>query len=108
LAAHRDTVVKFVRASLKALKDAYADPHAAAVAMSKHIPMIEQDIVAGEMEEVRAVGEDAITKAKGLGTIDPVEMQKTIDVMAANYEFPKKLTAAEVIDTTIVPEALTK
>lgn len=60
------------------------------------------------MKEVHAVGEDDVTKAKGLGTIDPAAMQKTIDVMAANYEFPKKLTAAEMIDTAVVPEAMGK
>lgn len=106
LAANRATVVKFVRASLKALKDALANPGEAATMMGKHIPMIENDIVAGEIEQVRLVAADDVTKAKGLGYIDPVEMQKTIDIMAANYEFPKPLKAAEMIDGTIVPEAL--
>ena len=64
LAANRATVVKFTRASLRALKDGLADPNEAAAAMAKHIPMIERDIVAGEMEQVRRVAEDEVTRAK--------------------------------------------
>lgn len=106
LASKRDIVVRFTRASLKALQDALADPDEAAAMMSKHMPLIEKDIISGEMKEVGLVAVDDISKTKGLGFVDEAKLLTTIDVMAANYEMPRKVTPAEIADATVVPAAL--
>jgi hypothetical protein len=58
------------------------------------------------MKEVGLVAVDDISKTKGLGFVDEVKLLTTIDVMAANYEMPRKVTPAEIADATVVPAAL--
>lgn len=108
LASKRDTVVRFTRAAIKALVELIANPSEAATMMNKSLPLIEKDIIAGEMEEVGLVAVDDVSKAKGLGFIEAAQLEATIALMAANYSLPRKITADEVADTTIVPAALGK
>jgi NitT/TauT family transport system substrate-binding protein len=108
LKAKRDLVVRFTRASLRGLADAMANPSEAASMMNKHYPLIEKDIIAGEVEEVAKVAVDEYSKAHGLGTIEEPKMTSTIEIIAANYDMPRKISANEVADMTIAPAALGK
>jgi NitT/TauT family transport system substrate-binding protein len=108
LASKRDLVVRFTRASLKALAESMVNPSEAATLMNKHYPLIEKDIIAGEIEEVAKVAVDDYSKTQGLGTIEDAKVTKTIEIMAANYELPRKIAAAEVADATVAPAALGK
>lgn len=108
LASKRDIVVRFTRAALRALAEAIANPDEAATMMNKHLPLIEKDIIAGEMKEVGIIAVDDVSKAKGLGFLEAPKLEATIRIMAANYTLPRTLTAAEIADATIVPAALGK
>jgi NitT/TauT family transport system substrate-binding protein len=108
LASKRDMVVRFTRAALKALAESLANPSEAAEIMHKHYPLLEKDIIAGEIGEVAKVAVDDYSKAHGLGTIEEAKVAKTIEIMAANYEMPRKISPADVADATVATAALGK
>jgi NitT/TauT family transport system substrate-binding protein len=103
LASKRDIVVRFTRAAMKALQDAINNPDEAAEMMNKNLPLLEKDIIAGETKEVGIVALDDVTKSKGVGFIEDAKLAATIDIMAANYDMPRKISPSEVADVSIVP-----
>lgn len=77
-----EIVKGFVRATLKGMRDAFADPAAAGVILNKYQKAISPEVAKGETELVREL---ALVPGGELGAIDPARIKSTIDVMARSY-----------------------
>lgn len=93
-----DLVRRFVRATLRGLVTAMADPKEAAEIMHKYHPEIDVDIAVGEMKKVKELA----TQPK-LGAIEPERMQKTIDIVAATYPLKKSVSPSDVYAPGFLP-----
>src|SRR3984893_6069466 len=82
IAKNPNQVRAFVRATIKGMKDAFANPADAATIMAKYQKELSPAVIEGE---TRLVSELAELKGKLLGTIDPKSIAGTIDVMSANF-----------------------
>ena len=72
----------FVRATLKGMRDAFADPAAAGAIMHKYHKEISAEVAAGETEKVREL---AVVSGQSLGLIDGARIERTIAVMQKAY-----------------------
>lgn len=72
----------FVRATLKGMRDAFADPAAAGEILHKYHREISAEVAAGETEKVREL---AVVPGHPLGVIDPARIARTIQVMEKAY-----------------------
>lgn len=72
----------FVRATLKGMRDAFADPAAAGEIMHKYHKEISPEVAAGETEKVREL---AVVPGQPLGAIDAGRIARTIAVMQKSY-----------------------
>jgi NitT/TauT family transport system substrate-binding protein len=93
IAQHPDQVRAFVRATIKGMKDAFANPAEAAAIMAKYQKELTPAVIEGE---TRLVGELAEVKGKPLGLIDPKSIAGTVDVMAANFTLKDAVQPAEL------------
>jgi NitT/TauT family transport system substrate-binding protein len=93
-----DLVRRFVKATLRGLATAMADPQAAAEIMHKIHPEIDVNIAAGEMTKVKELATQPT-----LGALDPVRVQKTIDIVAATYPLKKSVLSSDVYAPGFVP-----
>jgi NitT/TauT family transport system substrate-binding protein len=93
IAQHPDRVRAFVRATIKGMKDAFANPAEAAAIMAKYQKELTPAVIEGE---TRLVGELAEVKGKPLGFIDPKSIAGTVDVMAANFTLKNAVKPAEL------------
>src|ERR1700737_2248263 len=93
IAQHPDQVRAFVRATIKGMRDAFANPAEAAAIMAKYQKELTPAVIEGE---TRLVGELAEVKGKPLGSIDPKSMAGTIDVMAANFTLKNAVPPGEL------------
>jgi NitT/TauT family transport system substrate-binding protein len=75
-------VKAFVRATIKGMKDAFANPAEAAAIMAKYQKELSPAVIEGE---TRLVKELAEVKGQSLGHIDPKSIAGTVDVMSANF-----------------------
>jgi NitT/TauT family transport system substrate-binding protein len=101
-----EAVQGFLRAYLKALKDAVRDPAQAVEAMLRRGEDLKQDV---ETERLRlAIRDDILTpavKARGYGGVDAERFAEAIDQIALAYRFKAKDKAAEVFDPAFLPAA---
>jgi NitT/TauT family transport system substrate-binding protein len=93
IAQHPDQVRAFVRATIKGMKDAFANPAEAAAIMAKYQKELTPAVIEGE---TRLVSELAEVKGKPLGLIDPKSIAGTVDVMAANFTLKNAVQPAEL------------
>jgi NitT/TauT family transport system substrate-binding protein len=93
IAQHPDQVRAFVRATIKGMKDAFANPAEAAAIMAKYQKELTPAVIEGE---TRLVGELAEVKGKPLGAIDPQSIASTVDVMTANFTLKNAVPPAEL------------
>jgi NitT/TauT family transport system substrate-binding protein len=93
IAQHPDQVRAFVRATIKGMKDAFANPAEAAAIMAKYQKELTPAVIEGE---TRLVGELAEVKGKPLGVIDPQSIASTVDVMTANFTLKNAVLPAEL------------
>jgi len=91
-----ELVRKFVRASMKGLRDALADPAETGRIMAKYHRQVEPDITEGEIKMVGKIAVNDMTKEHGLGYIDEAKMQKTIDLVGQVFELKRPIKANEV------------
>lgn len=96
LQSEPEMVRKFVRASMKGLRDAMKDPAETGRIMAKYHRQVESDITEGEIKMVGAIAVNDMTKKHGLGYIDEAKMQKTIDLVGKVFELKRPIKAAEV------------
>jgi NitT/TauT family transport system substrate-binding protein len=77
-----DTLKGFVRATLKGMRDAFANPAEAGAILNKHHKQISPEVAKGETELVREL---AVVPAQELGVIEPARIQRTIEIMSRSY-----------------------
>jgi NitT/TauT family transport system substrate-binding protein len=82
IAQHPDQVRAFVRATIKGMKDAFANPVEAAEIMAKYQKELAPAVIEGE---TRLVGELAEVNNQPLGKIDTASVAATVDVMSASF-----------------------
>jgi NitT/TauT family transport system substrate-binding protein len=95
-----DLVRRFVGATIKGMKTAFANPDEAGAIMHKYHPEVDVDVAKGE---TRAVAELADVKGKPLAEIDPARMQATLDVVNGAFKLKSPIGAGDVYVTGFVP-----
>ena len=86
-----DLIRRFLRATLRGLTTAMADPKEAAEIMHKHHREIDVDIAFGEMKKVKE-----LAAQPKLGAIEPARVQKTIDIVAATFPLKNSVAPDDV------------
>jgi NitT/TauT family transport system substrate-binding protein len=101
IASKPDVVRRFVEATVRGMKDAFADPAAAGAIMQKIVPQVDATIAKKETE---AVAELAQIPGKPLGEIDPARIEATIDMVKAAFKLATPVAAADVYASGFVPK----
>jgi NitT/TauT family transport system substrate-binding protein len=101
IASKPDVVHRFVEATVRGMKDAFADPTAAGAIMHKIVPQVDATVA---MKETEAVAELAQIPGKPLGEIDPARIDATIDVVKGAYQLATPVAAADVYAPGFVPK----
>jgi NitT/TauT family transport system substrate-binding protein len=92
----RPEVVRgFVAATLRGMEVAFADPAEAGRIMNKHHPQVEPPLGQAEIQVVRELAVTPLTRARGLGYIDPKKMEQTRDVVLEAFNVSKRLPVEE-------------
>lgn len=93
IAKNPDQVKAFVRATIKGMKDAFANPAEAAAIMAKYQKELAPAVIEGE---TKLVGELAEVKGQKLGFIEPKSITDTVDVMSANFTLKNPVQPADL------------
>jgi NitT/TauT family transport system substrate-binding protein len=101
IASKPDLVHRFVAATVRGMKDAFADPAAAGAIMQKIVPQVDATVAKNETE---AVAELAQLPGKPLGEIDPARIEATLDVVKGAYKLATPVAAADVYAPGFVPK----
>jgi NitT/TauT family transport system substrate-binding protein len=96
-----DLVRRFVEASVRGMKDAFADPATAGAIMHKIVPQVDATIAKNETE---AVAKLAQIPGQPLGEIDPARIEATLDVVKGAYQLATPVAAADVYASGFVPK----
>lgn len=88
-----DVVRRFVQATLHGLKDAIADPEAAAKILNKYQRQIDVDVGASEMKVISTLVQ---TPPEPLGAVDKARMQRTLDLVAGSFDLKKPVSIDDV------------
>lgn len=83
IAKNPEMVRGFVRATLKGMKDAFANPAEAAAIMHGYQKQIDPAVIEGEMKLVQEL---ATVPGQPLGKIDPARVKETVDVVAKYFK----------------------
>ncbi len=84
---------KFVEATLKGMRDAFANPEEAAAIISKYHKEISPEVARGETELVKELAE---VPGRPLGMIDPERIERTIQVMKGSYPMKTPVEAKDM------------
>jgi NitT/TauT family transport system substrate-binding protein len=101
IATKPDVVRRFVGATVRGMKDAFADPAAAGAIMQKLVPQVDATIAKKETE---AAAELAQIPGKPLGEIDPARINATLDVIKGAFNLATPVKAADVYAPGFVPK----
>jgi NitT/TauT family transport system substrate-binding protein len=101
IASKPDIVHRFVEATLRGMKDAFADPAAAGAIMQRIIPQVDATVAKNETE---AVAELAQVPGKPLGEIDPARIEATIDMVKGAFKLATSVAATDVYAPGFVPK----
>ena len=93
IAAKPELVRAYVRATIKGMKDAFADPKAAAVIMNKYQKQLSPEVIEGE---TKLVGELATIKGTPLGKIDPARIDETVKVIGSAFKLETPVKPADL------------
>ncbi len=103
--ANPEAVTGFIRATIRGLRDAIADPAAGAAAVVAH-----NDVVTADVEEERLILSlegnfiNDEVRANGFGGIDADRFARGIEQIALSYEFQNPRPAAEdIFDSSYLP-----
>jgi len=96
-----DLVRRFVEATIRGMKDAFADPAAAGAIMQKIVPQVDAVIAKSEIE---VVAELAQIPGQPLGEIDPARIKATVDVAKGAYQLATPVTAADLYAPGFTPK----
>ena len=105
LAAAKPEAVKgFVRAVIGGMHLAVKDPGRAVAEVVSRMDGGSRDL---ELERLRAILHDNIltgeVKRNGIGDIDPVRFERSIDQLAEDFKFQKRPQASDVFDDSFLP-----
>jgi NitT/TauT family transport system substrate-binding protein len=101
IASKPDLVRRFVEASIRGMKDAFADPATAGTIMQKIVPQVDATVAKNETE---AVAKLAQIPGEPLGEIDPARIEATLDVVKGAYKLATPIAAADVYAPGLVPK----
>jgi NitT/TauT family transport system substrate-binding protein len=101
IASKPDVVHRFVAATVRGMKDAFADPAAAGAIMHKLVPQVDATVAKNETE---AVAELAQIPGKPLGEIDPARIDATLNVVKGAYQLATPVAAADVYAPGFAPK----
>ena len=93
IATKSDLLRRFVAATIRGMKDAFADPGEAGRIINKYHPTIDPAVGKGETE---AVAELAQVKDQPLGMIDPARVDETINVINSVLRLKTAVTSNDV------------
>lgn len=96
-----DLVRRFVNATVKGMKDAFADPAAAGEIIHKYHRQIEPAIGAGETEAVAALAQ---IEGIALGKIDPARIRATVEVVSGAFELKSPVKPDDMFAPGFVQE----
>jgi NitT/TauT family transport system substrate-binding protein len=103
-AAKPEAVKGFVRATIGGLQLTIKQPARAVEQVVSRMDGGSRDL---ELERLRVVLRDNIltpeVRRNGLGGIDPVRFEKSIDQVAEDFKFSKRPTAADIFDDSFLP-----
>jgi NitT/TauT family transport system substrate-binding protein len=100
IASKPDLVRRFVAATVRGMKDAFADPAAAGAIMQRNVPQVDATVA---KQETEAVAELAQIPGKPLGEIDPARIEATIDMVKGAFNLTTSVAAADVYAPGFVP-----
>jgi NitT/TauT family transport system substrate-binding protein len=86
-------VRRFVAATIRGMKDAFARPDDAGRIINKYHPAIDVAVAEGE---TKAVAELAQVKDRELGLIDPARVEETINVVKTVFKLKAPVAVNEV------------
>jgi NitT/TauT family transport system substrate-binding protein len=101
IASKPDLVRRFVEATVRGMKDAFADPAAAGAIIHRLVPQVDATVAKDETE---AVAELAQIPGKPLGEIDPARIEATLDVIKGAFKLATPVAAADVYAPGFVPK----
>jgi NitT/TauT family transport system substrate-binding protein len=101
IASKPDVVHRFVAATVRGMKDAFADPAAAGAIMQKIVPQVDATIAKKETE---AVAELAQIPGKPLGEIDPARIDATLDMVKGAFRLATPVAAGDVYAPGFLPK----
>ena len=101
IASKPDLVHRFVEATVRGMKDAFADPAAAGAIMHKLVPHVDATVAKNETEAVAELGQ---IPGKPLGEIDPARIDATLDVVKGAYQLATPVAAADVYAPGFAPK----
>lgn len=101
IATKPDLVRRFVAATIRGMKDAFANPAEAGAIMHKLVPQVDATVAKNETE---AVAELAQVPGKPLGEIDPARIDATLDVVKGAFKLNTPVTANDVYAPGFVPK----
>jgi NitT/TauT family transport system substrate-binding protein len=103
-AAKPDAVKGFVRALIAGINATVKEPARAAGEAASRIDDGDRDL---ELERLRTVLVDNIVtdevRRNGLGGVDPVRLERSIDQIAQDFKFRKKPVAGDIFDDRFLP-----
>jgi NitT/TauT family transport system substrate-binding protein len=88
-----DLVRRFVAATIRGMKDAFANPAEAGANMNKLVPQVDATVAKNETE---AVAELAQIPGKPMGEIDPARIDATLDVVKSAFKLATPVTANDI------------
>jgi NitT/TauT family transport system substrate-binding protein len=101
IASKPDLVRRFVEATIRGMKDAFADPATAGAIMQKIVPQVDATIAKKETE---AAAELAQLPGRPLGEIDPARIEATLDVVKGAFKLATPIAATDVYAPGFVPK----
>jgi NitT/TauT family transport system substrate-binding protein len=101
IASKPDIVHRFVEATVRGMKDAFADPAAAGAIMQRIVPQVDATIAKKETE---AAAELAQIPGQPLGEIDPARIDATLDMVKGAFKLATSVAATDVYAPGFVPK----
>jgi NitT/TauT family transport system substrate-binding protein len=101
IASKPDLVHRFVEATVRGMKDAFADPMAAGTIMQRLVPQVDATIAKKEIEVVAKLAQ---IPGQPLGEIDPASIDATLDVIKGGFQLKTPVAAADVYTSGFVPK----
>ena len=95
IAKNPKLIERFLRATHKGWRDAYADPAAAMDAMTAAVPGLDREALLATMPQIMDLCVTERSKKHGMGWIEPEIMQKTIDITYAGGKMDRAVKLDE-------------